>query len=79
MDVRGRFDICSQTGGARDDALVQKLPHQRRLGFIAPDGAIGDTAERERRPLDDAIPVRIKQHCRSDHRKIAVAPRIFLE
>jgi hypothetical protein len=79
MDVRSSLDIASQAGGMRDDALVRKPPYQRRLGFIAPDRAIGDAAKRNRSPLDDAILVRIKQHGRSDHRKIPVPPRIFLE
>lgn len=79
MDVAGRFDISSQAGGARDDALVEMLPHQCGFCFIAPDRAVGDAAKRNRSSFDDAIAVRIEQDCRSDHCKIPVPPRIFLE
>lgn len=79
MDVPRRFDISSQTGDARDDAFVQNLPHQGRFRFIAPDGAIRDTAKCNRGPLDDAIVVRLEQDCRSGHRKISVPPRVLLE
>ena len=79
MDVAGGFDIRSQAGRMRDDALVERPPQQRRLCLIAPDRAIGDAAKRNGGSFDDAIVVRTEQDGSSDHRKISVPPRVFLE
>ena len=79
MDVRRGFDISRQTGRACDDAVVQAPSHQRRFGFLAPDGTVDDTAKRHRRVFDDAIGARVEQDCNADHGKVSVPPGIFLE